>query len=138
MVAYSQLCWVIRLLASNNKLWNIVIDGVIYAALEDVPHRQYSGTILVGREDYPGAVHAKDSIRNISISNVICNARKGIEVHGYLQDSVITNVCNRHPEGSVIAVFRKNGLDNVITSSLCASADNPVFEYENIPESPAV
>jgi len=138
VIAYSQLCWVIRLLASNNKLWNIVIDGVIDAAVEEAPHRQYSGTILVGREDEPGAVHTKDSMRNITISNVVCNARKGIEVHGYLKDSVITNVCNRHPEGSVIAVFRENGLDNVATGCLCASGENPVFEYKNIPESPAV
>jgi len=137
VIAYSQLCFVVRLLAGNSQIWNVVMDGIIDSAPEEAPHRQYSAGILVGRPDCEYENHLKGSIHHISMSNILCNTRKGIDVHGYLQDSVISNVCNRHPEGSAIAVWRPDGLENVITNNLCVTGDNPIFEYENIPGSPA-
>ena len=35
-----------------------------------------------------------DSMKNISISNIVCNSSRAVNVEGFLTDSVITNVIN--------------------------------------------
>lgn len=113
---YSQLCHIIRLLACNTKIWNVIIDGVIDAPPEDVLH---SSTIFIGERG--DALYGKvntDGVSNISISNVVCKSRQAIYVAGYLQDSVITNVINQNPNCPTLGVYREDGLDNVKTCNL--------------------
>lgn len=113
--AYSNLCWVVRLLPSNTKIWNVVIDGIIDTSPDDIP----SQTLLLGEADAGYGKNLPDSMKNITISNVICNSDRGIIVAGYLADSVISNVINRKKGGIVMDVRRENGLKNVKTCNLC-------------------
>jgi len=110
VIAYSNLCWTVRLLAANTEIWNIVIDGIIDSAPDDVIH---SGGILIGDGDSDYGTNHKDSIRNVTISNVICNSKKAIDVKGYLSDSVISNVVNHNKSNPIITVEREDGLNNV-------------------------
>ena len=52
-------------------------------------------------------------MRNITISNVVCNANEGILVEGYLTDSIISNVINKRSDTKTFSVRRENGLNNV-------------------------
>ena len=99
----------------NTKIWNIVIDGVIDTSPENVHH--FCG-IHLGVDDPSYGISLPDSMKNITISNVICNSNEAIVVNGYLKDSVITNVINRNPDCSVINVKRKDGFINVATVNL--------------------
>lgn len=108
---YSQLCHIVRLLACNTKIWNVVIDGVIDAPPEGLNH---SSTIRIGEQlDSLYGKNLTDGISHITISNVVCQSRKAIYVGGYLQDSVISNVINYNPECPTIGVCREDGLKNV-------------------------
>ena len=112
--AYSNLCWVIRLLPANTKIWNVVIDGIIDNSPDDI----VSHTLLLGKEDGAYGVNHPDSMQNIIISNVVCNSDVGIIVDGYLSDSIISNVINRKKGGGILKVARENGLKNVAISNL--------------------
>lgn len=114
-VAYSQLCWIVRLLPANSKIWNVVIDGIIDTPPEGVIH---SGTLLLGEGDSAYGKNQPDSMSNITVSNVICNSTRAITIPGYLSDSVITNVVNRNPDNSVVTVHRENGMKNVQISNI--------------------
>lgn len=115
VIAHSYLCYVIRLLPAMTEIYNIVIDGVI-----DTQPKQYlkqGGTLLIGDSDFYGE-NKPDSLRNIAVSNVICNNRKAISVKGYLTDSVLTNIVNRNPDCETVEVSRENGLNNVLISNV--------------------
>ena len=113
---YSQLCHIVRLLACNTKIWNIIIDGVIDTPPEGLHH---SSTIFIGekKDSLYGKVNP-DGVSNISISNVVCDSKKAIYVAGYLKDSVITNVINKNPDCPTLGVYREDGLVNVKTCNL--------------------
>ncbi|MBQ8510290.1 MAG: hypothetical protein IJ493_10330 [Clostridia bacterium] len=112
--AYSQLCYVIRLLPANAKIWNIVIDGIIDAPPSGLRH---SCCIELGDGGDYGE-NPVDGMKNITISNVICDANEAIRVSSYLNDSVITNVVNRNPHCPAISVKREDGLRNVAVSNV--------------------
>ena len=65
-----------------------------------------------------------DSMRNITISNVVCNAKDGIIIDGFLTDSVITNVINKNPNCKAVTVFRENSLNNVTVSNVVSAVKN--------------
>ena len=116
VIAWSQLCWTIRLLPCNTKIWNVVIDGVI-----DTPSRgqdTHHGVLLLGEPDSGYGRNLPGSMRNVTISNLLCNSMHPITVAGYLKDSVITNVVNSNPDTPVVVVRRENGLDNVQISNI--------------------
>lgn len=115
IMAYSQLCFGVRLLPVNTQIRNVIIDGVIDTRPADNRH---GGTILLGEADSGYGVNLPDGMKNITISNVICDADWAILLAGYLVDSTITNVVNRNPNCPVIHVERENGLNNVLTSNL--------------------
>lgn len=115
--AYSHLCWVIRLLAANTRIWNVVIDGVIDTAPEEIEH---AGTLLLGEGDSGYGKNHPDSISKIAVSNMICAGQRAITVAGYLSDSAISNVVDRRGLGPVVHVERENALKNVCLSNLCA------------------
>jgi len=117
IVAHSYLCFTVRLLPAMADIYNIVIDGVIDTAVDC---NAGAGTLLLGDlggygENYP------DSMRNITISNIICNSKTAVNVQGFMRDAVITNIVNRNPECPAISVSRENGLKNVQISQLVSS-----------------
>lgn len=115
VTAYSHLCWVIRLLAANTKIWNVVIDGVIDSPPEGLTH---FGTLLLGEPDSGYGQNLPDSISDITVSNMICNSTRAITVSGYLSNSVITNIVSRNDLNPIITVERENALKNVQISNL--------------------
>lgn len=114
VMARSYLCWVIRLLPAMTNIYNVVIDNIIDTKSDGI--YKCGGTMLLGDrgnygENYP------DSMRNITISNVICNGTTAVDVVGFLTDSVITNVVNNNPNCAAVSVVRENGLNNVMVSN---------------------
>ena len=109
------LCFHVRLLPVNTKIYNIIIDGVIDTSPEGF---RAGGVILLGEHDTSYGDNPYDGISNISISNVICDSKEAILVLGYVKNSVITNIINRNPECPVINVVRKDGMKNVAKSNL--------------------
>ena len=110
VVACSQLCWIVRLLPCNTKIWNVVVDGIIDTSPEGHTH---FGTVLLGEPDGAYGRNWPGSMKNVTISNVICHSEKPITVKGYLEDSVISNIVNAEPGVPVVTVEREGGLKNV-------------------------
>ena len=119
VIAHSYLCYVIRLLPAMASVYNVVIDGII----DTQPNQalNYGGTLLLGSADAAYGKNERDGMRNITVSNVICNSRKAVKIAGFLTDSVITNIVNRNPECETITVDRENGLNNVSISNVIAT-----------------
>ena len=114
VIAHSYLCYTVRLLPALTKIYNVVIDGVI----DTSPNCQAAGgTILLGDGGRYGE-NLPDSMKNVTISNVICNSRKAIFMRGYLTDSTITNVINKNPDCEALHVVREDGLNNVAVGNL--------------------
>ena len=124
---YSNLCYIIRLLPANTKIWNVVIDGVIDTSSDDLKN---FGCIMLGTADIGYGENSVDGMKNIAISNVASNSREAIIVGGYVSDSVISNVINRNPECPCISVRRENGLINVLTSNLCSAGMDLIKQSE--------
>ena len=114
VTAFSYLCWLLRLLPANTKIYNVVIDGLIDARPAGHPN---GGTLLLGDGGGYGT-NQPESMSGITISNVICASSTAITLAGYMKDSVITNVVNRNPNTPVLNVVRENGAVNVFTSGL--------------------
>lgn len=114
VIAHSYLCYTVRLLPACASIYNVIIDGVI----DTTPDcKATAGTILLGDlggygENYP------DSMKNITVSNIICHSQCAVTVEGFLADSVIANVVNRNPDCPAVTVVREDGLRNVVTSNL--------------------
>ena len=118
VVGYSQLCILVRLLACNTHIYNVVIDGVVDTVPADIRHHS---AVLIGQADSEYGKNLPDGVRNVTISNVISRGEQCIVVGGYLMDSVITNVINTNPDCPVIRVERENGMVNVTTAALCTA-----------------
>ena len=118
--ARSSLCAVVRLLSVNTTIRNVIIDGVIDTNPDGHPTWT---TIVLGERDSGYGKNLPDGLRNILISNVICNSGCAITVGGYLKDSAIANVINRDPKAQTLRVKRENGLNNVsVTNMVTAQA----------------
>ncbi len=118
VIAHSYLCYVIRLLPAMASVYNVVIDGII----DTQPNQlNYGGTLLLGCADAAYGKNERDGMRNITVSNVICNSRRAVNIAGFLTDSAITNIVNRNPECETITVDRENGLNNVSISNVIAT-----------------
>ena len=115
VVAHSYLRYKVRLLPAWSKIYNVVIDGIVDTASNC---NEAAGTLLLGCRDSGYGTNLPDSMRNITISNVICNSRKAVIISGYLTDSVISNVINRNPNCDVLFLERENGMRNVMTNNL--------------------
>ena len=121
VIAYSNLCYVVRLLSCNTEIRDIVVDGIIDATPEPSEH---SGTIVIGDADSIYGKNLPDGMKNITISNVICNGKKsGIKIAGYLKDSVIANVVNKNPSVPMFKITRENALENVLISNVSTSGE---------------
>lgn len=122
VIAHSYLCYTVRLLPALTKIYNIVVDGVIDTSTDC---NAASGTLLLGDRGSYGE-NEPDSMRNITVSNIVCNSRRAINVEGFLTDSVITNVVNRNPACDVLFIWRENGMKNVTTSNLVSAAPSEI------------
>ena len=119
VIAHSYLCYVIRLLPAMASVYNVVIDGII----DTQPNQAliHGGTLLLGCADDEYGKNERNGMRNITVSNVICNSRRAVRIAGFLTDSVITNIVNRNPECETITIDRENGLNNVSISNVIAT-----------------
>ena len=126
VIGYSDLCWQVRLLSCNTRIWNVVVDGVIDTAPDDQCH---GGGLVIGADDSDYGKNLPEGMKNISISNVIAHGNNAISINGYLKDSVISNVVNRNPKGGVIKVRREEWLSNVQMSNVLSyqDGDTPVL-----------
>jgi len=115
--AYSSLCYLVRLLPCECQIRNVVIDGVIDTSPEGV----VCGGIFLGEKDAVYGRNLPESLKNITISNVIYNnVKKAIRVDGYLQDSTITNVVATRTKFPVVSYLREGSLQNVKISNIVA------------------
>jgi hypothetical protein len=92
---------------------NVIIDGVIDTSPEG--HHQF-GCILLGDSGFHGE-NFEDSMKYVTVPNVISSAQITVDVSGFLADSVITDVINRNKNGKTIDDKHKNGLKNVLISN---------------------
>jgi hypothetical protein len=113
-MATSYFCWIVRLLPVMTSIYNVVIDGIIDTKSE--PESPRAGTLFLGDGGVYGE-NCPDSMRNITVSNVIGVGKIAVTVGGFLTDSVITNVVNKNPGRPAIHVARENGLNNVAISN---------------------
>lgn len=117
VVAHSYLCYVVRLLPALARIYDVVIDGIV----DDADNCQAAGgTLLLGDMDGYGE-NKPDSMRNVTISNIICNSRNAISLQGFLTDSVISNVVNKNPNCSALTVTRADGMNNVSTFNIISA-----------------
>lgn len=114
VIAHSYLCYTVRLLPAMANIYNVVIDGII----DTSPYieQKYGGTILLGDDNFYGE-NQPDSMRNITVSNIVCKSRTAVSVEGYLTDSVITNIVNCNPDCEAVSISRQNGINNVSVSN---------------------
>ncbi len=110
----SGCCAIIRLLACYTTIQNVVIDNVADTSPDNYRCR---AAVLLGEADGAFGKCLPDSIRNISISNVITNSWNPILNNAYLSNSTISNVISRNPEEPVITVIREGGMKNVLCSN---------------------
>lgn len=110
VIAHSYLCYVIRLLPAMTNIYNVIIDNVIDT--QPNMNLMHGGAILLGDSGVYGE-NMPDSMKNITVSNIICNSRRAVNVVGFLSDSTICNVVNHNPNTEAVKVSRVNGMKNV-------------------------
>ena len=113
VIAHSYFCYTVRLLPAMASVYNVVIDGVIDTS--EAP-KEHGGTILLGESSHYGENRPND-MRNVTVSNVICNSKRAVYVKGFLNDAVISNIVNQNPACETVTVVRENGLRNVTVSN---------------------
>ena len=116
VTAFSYLCWVVRLLPANTKIYNVVIENILESR-PYTPNHPYGGTLLLGDGGGYGD-NQPESMCGITISNVVCNSSVGIALEGYMKDSVISNIVSRNPNAPLLQVGRPDGMNNVQTYGL--------------------
>ena len=123
----SGICNIIRLLPAESQIRNIVIDGVI----DNSPEGFRAGSVLLlGEGDGAYGRNLPESIKNITVSNMICACRSAVTVHGYLCDSVFSNIVNKNENSPVFEVFRSGGMKNVLMSNIQTRGKTVVQEHE--------
>ena len=71
---------------------------------------------MLGESSHYGENRPND-MRNVTVSNVICNSKRAVYVKGFLNDAVISNIVNQNPACETVTVVRENGLRNVTVSN---------------------
>ncbi|MCF0235020.1 MAG: hypothetical protein HUK22_08625, partial [Thermoguttaceae bacterium] len=101
---------IIRLLnASGNRIYNVVIDGVVDTSPKPGFDR---ATIRIGDSNPAwGGVTPLGDTTAITISNVVSSSRDAVLIAGSLTDSAVMNVVNRNPQ--VRGVTYESGKENV-------------------------
>ncbi len=117
--SYGQICLHVRLLPAGAFIRNVIIDGIVDTTPDGIP----LGSAVIELGDGGGyGENLRDSMQNISISNIICNSHNAIRVGGYICDSVFSNIVNRNPHCPAIRVMRENGMRNVQTCNIFSAS----------------
>ena len=90
VVAFSSLCFTIRLLPGNADIYNIIIDGVIDTS--DGEFSNCGAVMILGNNWLEWGVSHGKCMRNITISNIISNSKTCLDLCADLYDSTISNV----------------------------------------------
>ncbi len=116
-------CCMVRLLATDGaEIRNVVIDGIVDTSPADF-HSWCSilageRTGLVGEPGYPYGNVSEECIFNISISNIISNAKSAVLIPGGLVDSSISNVSNRYKQGKTLDCRAPQLMKGVLLSNI--------------------
>ena len=116
VMGYSKggICFLIRLLPANAKIWNVVIDNVIDTSPDGF---NPGGVLLMGSGDGEYGANPVDGMQYITVSNMVCNSHRAIIVGGYVSYCSFSNIINRNSDSPVVAIYRKDGFkDNVVSN----------------------
>ncbi len=113
-----RICLLIRLLPAGSFIRNVVIDGLVDETPDGYASR--SSVMQLGDDGFYGE-NLRDSMQNISVSNVICNSSRGIRIDGYMCNSSFTNIVNRNPNCKAITVKHEDGIRNVKMENIVES-----------------
>lgn len=113
VVGYSNLCYVLRLLAADARIYNVVADGIIDCPPENHVH---SGTVIIGADGY--GTDREDALSGIILKNVICKSRRGVYLAGHINDSVIRDVINHNPATQTPVIGGDCVLKNVTVETI--------------------
>ncbi len=116
-------CCMVRLLATDGaEIRNVVIDGIVDTSPADF-HSWCSILVgerigLVGEPGYPYGNVSEECLFDISISNIISNAKSAVFIPGGLIDSSISNVSNRYKQGRTLDCRAPELMKGVMTSNI--------------------
>ena len=116
-------CCMLRLLPTDGaEIRNVVIDGLVDTSPADF-HSWCSVLVgerigLVGEPGYPYGTVSEECLFDISISNIISNARSAVFIPGGLLNSSISNVCNRYAEGKTLDCRAPQLMKGVLLSNI--------------------
>ncbi|MBQ7302242.1 MAG: hypothetical protein IJW89_01510 [Clostridia bacterium] len=105
----SHLCFMVRLLPCDTVIENIVIEDIT----DTGSVRDYGSALMLGEHDAGYGRNLPDSMRNVTISRVVSNGDRAINVLGYLTDALITDVTHNNKKLPPVYVARENGLSRV-------------------------
>lgn len=100
-------CLMVRMLASDGaEIRNVAIDDIVDTSPADF-HSVASieigmGSGLVGEPGQAYGTVEEQCIYDIVVSNVVSNASYAVRIPGGLQNSAISNIVNRNPEGKTL------------------------------------
>ena len=116
-------CCMVRLLATDGaEIRNVVIDGIVDTSPADF-HSWCSilvgeRTGLVGEPGYPYGNVSEECLFDISISNIISNAKSAVFIPGGLLQSSISNVSNRYKQGKTLDCRAPQLMKDVLLSNI--------------------
>ena len=116
-------CCMVRLLATDGaEIRNVVIDGIVDTSPADF-HSWCSILVgerigLVGEPGYPYGNVSEECLFDISISNIISNAKSAVFIPGGLIDSSISNVSNRYKQGKTLDCRAPQLMKDVLMSNI--------------------
>jgi hypothetical protein len=116
-------CCMVRLLATDGaEIRNVVIDGIVDTSPADF-HSWCSilvgeRTGLVGEPGYPYGNVSEECLFDISISNIISNAKSAVFIPGGLLQSSISNVSNRYKQGKTLDCRAPQLMKDVLMSNI--------------------
>ena len=116
-------CCMVRLLATDGaEIRNVVIDGIVDTSPADF-HSWCSVLVgertgLVGEPGYPYGTVGEECLFDISISNVISNAKSAVFIPGGLLNSSISNVSNRNATGKTLDCRAPQLMKDVLMSNI--------------------
>lgn len=103
-------CAMVRLLAVETKIYNVTINNVIDTSPDDFRART---ALLIGAVDGAYGCSFPGEHSRICATGIISNCVFPVLLLGYLENSVLSDIVNRNPEGPAIKVDHKDGLKNV-------------------------
>lgn len=117
VVGYSNLCYILRLLAADCRIYNVLADGILDSPPEGLVH---SGTVIMGADGY--GEDREDALRGIILKNVICKSRRGIYLAGHISDSVIRDAINYNAATQTPVIGKACVMKNVTVENVINTA----------------